>query len=570
VQDGARFDTLRVWPKDARQVLQNALQKGINLRDFGDGSLGVTLDETVETGDLQDCFAAFGGSPLQLRLDPHAPALGSLARTSAYLTHPVFHRYRSEHELLRYIHRLQHKDLSLTTSMIPLGSCTMKLNATTEMYPVSLAGFGGLHPFAPIDQCKGYTAMFANLSRWLCDITGFAACSLQPNAGSQGEYAGLSVIRAFHRKNGQEQRNICLIPSSAHGTNPASATMCGMKVVVVACDDDGNIDTADLQAKAAAHKDQLSALMVTYPSTHGVFEEAIKAICKVVHDHGGQVYMDGANMNAQVGLLRPGDLGADVCHLNLHKTFCIPHGGGGPGMGPICVARHLAPFLPGHPVIATGGEHAIGPISAAPWGSASILTISYAYIAMMGPDGLRRATQVAIASANYIAKRLEGHFPVLYTGQNGMVAHECIVDVRQLKAGSGVEVGDIAKRLMDYGFHAPTISFPVSGSMMTEPTESEGKAELDRFCDALIAIRDEIREIEQGKLDKLDNPLKNAPHTAAAVMASEWTHAYSRERAAYPAPWTKEHKFWPPIARVNDVHGDRNLVCACPPVDSYV
>ncbi len=570
VQDGARFDTLRVWPKDARQVLQNALQKGINLRDFGDGSLGVTLDETVETGDLQDCFAAFGGSPLQLRLDPHAPALGSLARTSAYLTHPVFHRYRSEHELLRYIHRLQHKDLSLTTSMIPLGSCTMKLNATTEMYPVSLAGFGGLHPFAPIDQCKGYTAMFANLSRWLCDITGFAACSLQPNAGSQGEYAGLSVIRAFHRKNGQEQRNICLIPSSAHGTNPASATMCGMKVVVVACDDDGNIDTADLQAKAAAHKDQLSALMVTYPSTHGVFEEAIKAICKVVHDHGGQVYMDGANMNAQVGLLRPGDLGADVCHLNLHKTFCIPHGGGGPGMGPICVARHLAPFLPGHPVIATGGEHAIGPISAAPWGSASILTISYAYIAMMGPDGLRRATQVAIASANYIAKRLEGHFPVLYTGQNGMVAHECIVDVRQLKAGSGVEVGDIAKRLMDYGFHAPTISFPVAGTMMIEPTESEGKAELDRFCDALIAIRDEIREIEQGKLDKLDNPLKNAPHTAAAVMASEWTHAYSRERAAYPAPWTKEHKFWPPIARVNDVHGDRNLVCACPPVDSYV
>ncbi|MBL8728083.1 MAG: aminomethyl-transferring glycine dehydrogenase [Planctomycetes bacterium] len=569
VQDGARFDTLRVWPKHAPKVLHNALQKGINLRDFGDGSIGVTLDETVETGDLQDCFAAFGGSPLQLRLDPKAPDLGSLARSSGYLTHPVFHRYRSEHELLRYIHRLQHKDLSLTTSMIPLGSCTMKLNATTEMYPLSLAGFGGVHPFAPLDQCKGYTAMFANLSRWLCDITGFAACSLQPNAGSQGEYAGLSVIRAYHRKNGQEQRNICLIPSSAHGTNPASAVMCGMKVVVVACDQNGNIDLADLTAKATQHKDQLAALMITYPSTHGVFEESVRAICKLVHDHGGQVYMDGANMNAQVGLLRPGDLGADVCHLNLHKTFCIPHGGGGPGMGPICCGRHLAPFLPGHPVIATGGQHAIGPISGAPWGSASILTISYAYIAMMGPDGLRRATQVAIAGANYIAKRLQGHYPVLYTGQNGMVAHECIVDVRQLKATSGVEVSDIAKRLMDYGFHAPTISFPVAGTMMIEPTESESQAELDRFCDALIAIRDEIRQIEQGELDRQDNPLKNAPHTAAAVTAADWPHSYSRERAAFPAPWTREHKFWPPISRVNDVHGDRNLVCACPPVDSY-
>jgi glycine dehydrogenase len=569
VQDGARFDTLRVWPKDARKVLQTALQKGINLRDFGDGSIGVTLDETVETGDLQDVFAAFGGSPLQLPLDPLAPSLGALARTSTYLEHPTFHRFRSEHELLRYIHRLQHKDLSLTTSMIPLGSCTMKLNATTEMYPVSLAGFGGLHPFAPLDQCQGYTRLFDNLSRWLCDITGFAGCSLQPNAGSQGEYAGLSIIRAYHRKNGQEQRNVCLIPSSAHGTNPASAVMCGMKVVVVACDKNGNIDLPDLKAKAEQHKDQLSALMITYPSTHGVFEEAVKEICKLVHTHGGQVYMDGANMNAQVGLLRPGDLGADVCHLNLHKTFCIPHGGGGPGMGPICCGKHLAPFLPGHPVIPTGGEHAIGPISAAPWGSASILTISYAYIAMMGPDGLRRATQVAIAGANYIAKRLQGHYPVLYTGQNDMVAHECIVDVRQLKATSGVEVGDIAKRLMDYGFHAPTVSFPVAGTMMIEPTESESQAELDRFCDALIAIREEIREIEQGKLDRQDNPLKNAPHTAAVVTAADWPHAYSRERAAYPAAWTREHKFWPPISRVNDVHGDRNLVCACPPVDSY-
>ncbi len=569
VQDGARFDTVRVWPKDgAAKAIAAALAKGINLRDFGDGSVGVTLDETVEAQDLQDLFAAFGGSPLQLRAEP-APALGSLARTTPYLTHPTFHRFRSEHELLRYIHRLQARDLSLTTSMIPLGSCTMKLNATTEMYPVSLPGFAQLHPFAPLDQTRGYQKLFANLSAWLCDITGFAGCSLQPNAGSQGEYAGLSVIRAYHRKHGQEQRNVCLIPQSAHGTNPATASMCGMKVVVVACDEHGNIDLADLRAKAAQHRDHLACLMVTYPSTHGVFEEGIVQICKVVHDHGGQVYMDGANMNAQVGLMRPGDLGADVCHLNLHKTFCIPHGGGGPGMGPICCASHLAPFLPSHPLVKTGGTHAIGPISAAPWGSASILTISYAYIAMMGPDGLRRATQVAICNANYVAKRLEGHFPVLYTGQNGMVAHECIVDVRQLKATSGVEVGDIAKRLMDYGFHAPTISFPVAGTMMIEPTESESKAELDRFCDALIAIRQEIREIEQGALDRQDNPLKNAPHTAAAVTATEWTHGYSRERAAFPAPWTKEHKFWPAVARVNDVHGDRNLVCACPPIDAY-
>jgi glycine dehydrogenase len=570
VQDGAKFDTLRVWPKDGGvKTIVQALAKGINLRDFGDGSVGVTLDETVETQDLHDLFAAFGGSPLQLRTDQKAPDLGALARSSEYLTHPTFHRYRSEHELLRYIHRLQHKDLSLTTSMIPLGSCTMKLNATTEMYPVSLAGFGAIHPFAPLDQTRGYQKLFGNLAQWLGEITGFAGCSLQPNAGSQGEYAGLSVIRAFHRKNGHEQRDVCLIPQSAHGTNPATAAMCGMRVVVVACDDDGNIDVGDLRKKAVEHKDRLAALMVTYPSTHGVFEEAIVEICKLVHDHGGQVYMDGANMNAQVGLLRPGDLGADVCHLNLHKTFCIPHGGGGPGMGPICVAAHLAPFLPGHPVVKTGGAHAIGPISAAPWGSASILTISYAYIAMMGPDGLRRATQVAICNANYVAKRLAPHFPVLYTGQNGMVAHECIVDVRQLKAGSGVEVGDIAKRLMDYGFHAPTISFPVAGTMMIEPTESESKAELDRFCEALIAIRQEIREIEEGKLDKQDNPLKNAPHTAEMVTAAEWTHAYSRERAAFPAPWTKDHKFWPPIRRVNDVHGDRNLVCACPPVSDY-
>jgi glycine dehydrogenase len=445
----------------------------------------------------------------------------------------------------------------------------MKLNATAEMYPVSWPGFGAMHPFAPADQAKGYAAMHQNLERWLCEITGFHACSLQPNAGSQGEYAGLLVIRAFHRSRGQEQRNVCLIPSSAHGTNPASAAMCGMKVVVVACDDQGNIDLADLRSKAAQHKERLAALMVTYPSTFGLFEAGIRDVCAVVHEHGGQVYMDGANMNAQVGLLRPGELGADVCHLNLHKTFCIPHGGGGPGMGPICVARHLQPFLPGHPVVATGGDKAIGAVSAAPWGSASILTISYAYIAMMGSPGLRRATQVAIAAANYVKQRLQDHYPLLYAGQNGLCAHECIVDVRQLKASAGIEVADVAKRLMDYGFHAPTISFPVPGTMMIEPTESESQPELDRFCDALIAIRAEIREIEQGRADKQDNLLKNAPHTAAMVTAAEWNHAYSRERAAFPAAWTREHKFWPSVARVNDVHGDRNLICACPPVTDY-
>ncbi len=563
------FDTLRVTPKqDAAAVMRKALDAGINLRDFGDGSLGLALDETVEWQDLQDVFAAFGGDPAALQPGAQKP-LGALARKSPFCTHPTFHAYRSEHELLRYIHRLQHKDLSLTTSMIPLGSCTMKLNATAEMYPVSWQGFSGMHPFAPADQAQGYKAMCDRLSDWLCEITGFAGCSLQPNAGSQGEYAGLLVIRAYQRARGHEQRNICLIPSSAHGTNPASAAMCGMKVVVIACDDDGNIDLGDLRQKAFEHKDKLAALMVTYPSTHGVFESAIQEICALVHEHGGQVYMDGANMNAQVGLLRPGDLGADVCHLNLHKTFCIPHGGGGPGMGPICVGAHLAPFLPGHPVICTGGEQAIGPVSAAPFGSASILPISYAYIAMMGPDGLKRATQVAIAAANYVQRRLEGHFPVLYRGQNDMVAHECIVDVRQFKATSGIEVGDIAKRLMDYGFHAPTVSFPVAGTMMIEPTESESKAELDRFCDAMIAIRAEIREIEEGKADKANNLLKRAPHTAASLARDEWDRPYSRERAAFPGPWQKVHKYWPAVSRVNDVHGDRNLVCACPPVAAY-
>jgi len=573
VQGGPLFDTIRVRPKSGSDAILAAAQRArINLRDHGDGSLGISLDETVDTEHLHALVGLFGGGPNDLT--PTQPQdLGTLARNSDYLAHPTFQSYHSEHELLRYIHRLQHKDLSLTTSMIPLGSCTMKLNASTEMYPLSLPGFAAIHPFAPVEQAKGYGAMFDNLSRWLCEITGFAACSLQPNAGSQGEYSGLSIIRACHRANGHEQRDVCLIPNSAHGTNPATAVMCGMKVVVVGCDEQGNIDLDDLRQKVTTHAGRLAALMVTYPSTHGVFEAAIMEICQLIHDHGGKVYMDGANMNAQVGLMSPGDLGADVCHLNLHKTFCIPHGGGGPGMGPICCTAELAPFLPDHPVVPCnpidGGSKAIGPVSAAPWGSASILTISYAYIAMMGADGLRRATQVAIASANYVAKRLENDYPVLYTGQNGLVAHECIVDVRQLKASSGIEVGDIAKRLMDYGFHAPTVSFPVPGTMMIEPTESESKAEMDRFCDALIAIRREIRDIEDGKFDKKDNPIKNAPHTAEAVTVEQWTRPYSREQAAFPAPWTKEHKFWPPIARVNDVHGDRNLVCACPPVESY-
>ncbi|MEC7583262.1 MAG: aminomethyl-transferring glycine dehydrogenase [Planctomycetota bacterium] len=564
------FDTLRVTPKgDTRQVFAAALAMGINLRDFGDGSLGISLDETVQPGDLQDLLGAFSGKQVAVPNHVQAKDYGALQRTSDYCTHPTFHAYHSEHELLRYIHRLEQRDLSLTTSMIPLGSCTMKLNAAAEMVPVSWEGFAGMHPFAPRDQAKGYTQLHEQLEQRLNTLTGFAACSLQPNAGSQGEYSGLLVIRAYHRKNGQEQRNVCLIPSSAHGTNPASAAMCGMKVVVVACDDDGNIDVEDLRSKATEHAEHLAALMVTYPSTHGVFEASIREICDVVHEHGGQVYMDGANLNAQVGLLKPAELGADVCHLNLHKTFCIPHGGGGPGMGPICTAEHLAPFLPTHPVIPCGGDQAMGTISAAPWGSPSILPITYCYIAMMGADGLRRATQVAITAANYVARRLQDHYPVLYRGQNDMVAHECIIDIRPLKKTSNVDVGDIAKRLMDYGFHAPTISFPVAGTMMIEPTESESKAEIDRFCDAMIAIRAEIREIENGEMDGANSMLKHAPHTAMAIAADNWDRPYSRERACFPAPWTKDHKFWPPVARVDDVYGDRNLQCACPPMEAY-
>ncbi|MDY7015979.1 MAG: aminomethyl-transferring glycine dehydrogenase, partial [Cyanobacteriota bacterium] len=490
-------------------------------------------------------------------------------RATPYLTAPVFNRYHSESELLRYLHQLETKDLSLTTSMIPLGSCTMKLNATAEMIPVTWPEFGRLHPFAPRSQTQGYQILFDQLEAWLAEITGFAGISLQPNAGSQGEYAGLQVIRAYHENRGEGHRNICLIPESAHGTNPASAVMCGMKVVAVKCDRQGDIDLEDLKAKAEKHGANLAALMVTYPSTHGVFEVGIVEICETVHRHGGQVYMDGANMNAQVGLCRPGDFGADVCHLNLHKTFCIPHGGGGPGVGPIGVASHLVPFLPGHHVVALGGEESIGAIAAAPWGSASILVISWMYIAMMGAQGLTDATGAAILNANYMARRLDGAYPVLFKGQSGFVAHECIIDLRPLKKRAGVEVDDVAKRLMDYGFHAPTMSWPVIGTMMVEPTESESKEELDRFCDAMLSIYREFEAIEAGQADGEDNVLKNAPHPAEALLCGEWTHSYSREEAAYPAPWTKEYKYWPPVGRIDNAFGDRNLVCSCAGMEDY-
>jgi glycine dehydrogenase len=575
VENQTFFDTLKVRPKtgSAAELIAAAAAREINLRDYGDGTVGISLDETVDGEDLADLYAVFGGNPANLRLASFAERVPALpdhaARRSPFLTHPVFHSHRSETELLRYIHRLQQRDLSLTTAMIPLGSCTMKLNATAEMIPVSYPGFGNIHPFVPADQAEGYRQLHDELAAWLSDITGFAATSLQPNAGSQGEYTGLLVIRAFHRANGQEQRDVCLIPSSAHGTNPASAVMAGMQVVVVKCDEQGNIDVHDLKAKADQHGDRLAALMVTYPSTHGVFESAIREICGIVHERGGQVYLDGANMNAQVGLCKPGDLGADVCHLNLHKTFCIPHGGGGPGVGPICVAEHLAPFLPGHPVVPTGGTHAIGPVSAAPFGSPSILPISYAYIAMMGPDGLRRATEVAILNANYVAWRLKDHFPVLYTGEHGFVAHECILDCRHFEKLAHVTVSDIAKRLMDFGFHAPTMSWPVAGTLMFEPTESESKQELDRFCDAMIAIHGEIMAIADGSMSHDESPLAHAPHTMGDVTRADWDRKYSREQAAFPTQHQRAHKYWPTVGRVDDVYGDRNLVCACPPVAEY-
>ncbi|HEY0093481.1 MAG TPA: aminomethyl-transferring glycine dehydrogenase, partial [Archangium sp.] len=493
-----------------------------------------------------------------------------LLRTSKFLTHPVFNTHHSEHEILRYMRMLADKDLALDRTMIPLGSCTMKLNSTAEMIPVTWPEFANIHPLAPADQAEGYRELITTLEQMLVEITGYDAISLQPNSGAQGEYAGLLAIRAYLRSRGEPHRDICLIPESAHGTNPASAQMCGMSVVVTKCDANGNVDVNDIRAKAEKYSDRLAAIMMTYPSTHGVFEEDIKEICAVVHERGGQVYMDGANLNAQVGLTKPAEIGADVCHINLHKTFCIPHGGGGPGMGPICVASHLTRFLPGHPVIATGGNDGIGAISAAPWGSASILVISWMYIAMMGGDGLTRATKTAILNANYIAERLQPHYPVLYRGKRGRVAHECIVDLRPLKKTSGVEVEDVAKRLMDYGFHAPTVSFPVSGTLMIEPTESESQAELDRLCDALIAIREEIREIEDGRAPRDNNVLKNAPHTARVITAPEWNRPYSREKAAFPAPWVKDHKFWPAVGRLNNVLGDRKLVCSCPPIEDYL
>jgi glycine dehydrogenase len=566
------FDTLRVRLAGGRSaaVLEAARQRRFNLRDFGDGSLGIALDETTTEHEVVELVAAFGGRggvPLDLGKDAGLPA--PFARTTPFLTHAVFNTHHSEHEMLRYMRMLESRDLSLTTSMIPLGSCTMKLNATSEMVPLSWPEFGELHPFAPAEQTRGYAELFTQLEAWLAEITGFAAVSLQPNAGSQGEYAGLLAIRGYHQDRGEPGRRVCLIPVSAHGTNPASATTAGFKVVAVACDAQGNIDLQDLKAKAEAHRADLGALMVTYPSTHGVFEESIREVCQIVHAHGGQVYMDGANMNAQVGLTRPADMGADVCHLNLHKTFCIPHGGGGPGMGPIGVAAHLAPFLPGHPVVRLPGRETTGAVSAAPWGSASILTISWVYIALMGPDGLKKATEVAILNANYMARRLEGHYPILYTGREGRVAHEFIVDARPFKISAGIEVDDIAKRLMDYGFHAPTMSFPVAGTLMIEPTESEPRAELDRFCDAMIAIREEIRAVEEGRAPREDNVLKRAPHTVRAVTADEWGRPYSRQQAAFPAPWVAERKFWPAVARIDNPYGDRNLMCTCPPVAAF-
>ncbi len=568
------FDTLAVELSGggADAFIVRAHEQGINLRRLGERAVGITLDETVERDDIAALVALFGASAADL--DDLAAVAGRSempaphGRTSAILTHPVFNRYHSEHEMLRYLGRLEGRDLSLAHSMIPLGSCTMKLNATVEMAPLSWPDLADLHPFVPLDQAAGYLEMTRDLERWLAEATGFAAVSLQPNAGSQGEYSGLLVIRAWHESRGEGFRNICLIPVSAHGTNPASAVMAGMKVVVVACDEAGNIDVDDLRAKAEAHAASLAALMVTYPSTHGVFEAAIREICEIVHRNGGQVYLDGANFNAQVGLCRPGDFGADVCHLNLHKTFCIPHGGGGPGMGPIAAAAHLAPFLPGHPLVPCGGERGIGPVAAAPYGSGLILAISWMYIGLMGGEGLRRATELAILNANYVARRLEGAYEILYRGEQGRVAHEFILDLRPFKA-AGVEAEDVAKRLMDYGFHAPTMSFPVPGTLMIEPTESESKAELDRFCEAMLAIREEIRAVEEGRMDRKVNPLKMAPHTAETIAGDDWDRPYSREQAAFPLPWVRDGKFWPHVSRIDNVWGDRNLVCLCPPVEEY-
>jgi glycine dehydrogenase len=564
VRHDAFFDTIVV--EGADDLIARAAEAGYNFRRADETGVGIALDETVTRGDLE-ALAGLLGADLEGAV---ASIPAEVLRGSGFLAQSAFNQHHAEHEMLRYLKRLEDKDIALNRSMIPLGSCTMKLNATAEMIAITLPGFADIHPFAPADQTVGYLTLIRRLENWLCAATGFAAVSLQPNAGSQGEYAGLLVIRAWHESRGEQHRDVCLIPSSAHGTNPASAAMAGLKVVVVGCDRDGNVDLSDLRAKAEKHADRLAALMITYPSTHGVFEGGIRDICAVIHDHGGQVYMDGANMNAQVGLTSPASIGADVCHLNLHKTFCIPHGGGGPGVGPIGVAAHLTGFLPNHPLRADAGPATgIGPVSAAPFGSALILPIPYAYIRMMGPAGLKRATEVAILSANYIASRLQEAYPILYAGPNGMVAHECIIDCRGFAAEAGVQVEDIAKRLQDYGYHAPTMSWPVAGTLMIEPTESESKAELDRFCDAMIAIRAEIASIAAGRLDRADNPLKHAPHTAAEVMADVWTHAYTRTQAAFPLPWVAASKYWPPVKRVDNVYGDRNLICTCAPLEAY-
>jgi glycine dehydrogenase len=564
------FDTLHIKGFDASALYKLASAAAINFNYFSDGTVSISLDETSSTATVQQIVALFEKltnkkAAAQNATVKNASIPASLTRTSTYLQHPVFNTHHSETQMMRYIKQLENKDLSLNTSMISLGSCTMKLNAATEMIPVSWPCFGGLHPFAPAEQTKGYQEIAKELSDYLCETTGFTACSLQPNSGAQGEYAGLLTIRSYHEARNQSNRNIVLIPISAHGTNPASAVMAGFKVVVVACDAAGNIDVADLKAKAEEHKDNLGGLMITYPSTHGVFEETIIEICQIIHDLGGLVYMDGANMNAQVGLTSPGNIGADVCHLNLHKTFAIPHGGGGPGMGPICVNDKLAPYLPGHSV----HNNDANAVSAAPMGSASILLISYAYIKMLGAKGLELATSYAILNANYMKARLEKAYPILYTGKNGTCAHEFIIDLRPFKASAGIEAEDVAKRLIDYGFHAPTMSFPVPGTIMIEPTESEDKGELDRFCDALLSIHAEIKAIENGSFDKVDNPLKNAPHTQHVICADEWNHAYSRQVAAFPLPYVQQNKFWPSVARVNNTHGDRNLVCTCEPVSSY-
>jgi len=572
IGDAPFFDTLRVrtTPDVADHILDAALQQGINLRRYDNGDIGVTLDEITDRNEIKHLLSIFtpgasdGARPLTVDdVDADCNIAPPFARQSAYLTHEVFNRYHCETEMLRYLYRLQQRDLSLATAAIPLGSCTMKLNATSEMLPITWPQFADMHPFAPRDQAKGYQQLCDQLETWLAQITGFDVVSLQPNAGSQGEYAGLLAIRGYHESRNDAQRNICLIPVSAHGTNPASAVIAGMKVATVDCDPDGNIEVDDLKAKAAQHAQHLAALMITYPSTHGVFEESVVEICNVIHEHGGQVYMDGANLNAMVGLCKPGEIGADVCHINLHKTFCIPHGGGGPGMGPIAAAAHLAPFMPKHPLEKEGA------VSGAPFGSAGILPISWVYMALMGGDGLTYATKIAILSANYMAKQLETHYPVLFRGRNGCVAHEFIIDCRPLRIGAGVEAEDIAKRLMDYGFHAPTMSWPVAGTLMIEPTESESKYELDRLVDALISIREEAREIELGDADMENNVLKHAPHTAFTVAANIWTRPYSREQGAFPTDWVRDNKFWPPVSRIDNPYGDRHLVCTCAPLDAY-